>query len=113
MRSRGLRKRADPTPWPSYSTEEAWIQKKGELVLTNQRLLFLAQPVGLFATGSPTLDFAMARYGLTVSVIRPVLGSAQLEILVGANPVRFAVKEPTVWYDLLTGVGNIEKMTED
>ena len=103
MRFRGLRERANPTPWPSYSTEEAWIGKRGELVLTNQRLLFLARPAGLFASRAPILDFASPRHGLTVSVLRPLLGSPQLEVLVGNNPIRFSVKEPTVWHNLITG----------
>lgn len=112
---RGLKERAEPTPWPSHSSEIAWIQRSGALILTNKRLLFFAKPTGLLASGPPTLAFATSRHGLTASITNPgpdstllgiLIGTspirfATLEVLIGTNPVCFAVKEPAFWYDLL------------
>jgi hypothetical protein len=94
MLHRGL-KEAFPRPLPGRY-EEAWLRKRGQLVLTDRSLLFIESP-GCLSSRRPKTIFSASRQGLHAEILKPLIGSSLLEVVVGATRVRFTVSDPSKW----------------
>jgi len=84
-----------PAPLPGMS-EQGWVQKSGELILTKSQLMF-AEKRGCLAPARPKVIFSAPLRGLSISVLKFAITKDQLEVVIGTSSAQFSVSDPESW----------------